>query len=355
MVRHIKELDGLRGLLALWVFLYHVLAITGLWDRLPKALAAVVDGARAVDVFIILSGFVITHLLMQARETYPVFITRRFLRLWPVLTVCIAVSLVMQAIGLMPIQGEPLFAHILAHATMMHSAIPTPWLPGSAGAILNPAWSISLEWQFYLVAPLFIRSSWTATARIVLVSVAALMAFRLLAPRLAGYFESGFLPLHASFFWVGIMCNLGYRGLTTAYRQQAVLVLITALFAALIFLPIAFGIGIVLWLTVLLALLSADQNRFCAAARGFFNAWPVVWLGEASYPIYLCHEIAIWPSMRLLDQLLSGWPLTVAVLAVSAPIVLGFSALLHRFVELPGIAFGKQITLGTPASQPQRS
>lgn len=46
--------------------------------------------------------------------------------------------------------------HALAHLFMMHGAVPNDVLPHSEYAFNMPAWSISLEWQFYLVAPLFI-------------------------------------------------------------------------------------------------------------------------------------------------------------------------------------------------------
>jgi peptidoglycan/LPS O-acetylase OafA/YrhL len=121
---YVTEFCGLRGLLALWVFAYHTVAIAGVWDRLPAIVGTRLDGAKAVDVFIILSGFVITSLLMQERESFGVFITRRFLRLWPVFIICIAAALGLQAVGLMPIRGEPLLAHILVHTTMLHGAVP---------------------------------------------------------------------------------------------------------------------------------------------------------------------------------------------------------------------------------------
>jgi peptidoglycan/LPS O-acetylase OafA/YrhL len=80
----IPELEGLRGLLAAWVFAFHFLVIGGHWDRLPPRLQAVLDGGRAVDVFLILSGFVITGTLLSKRDGYWQFIFRRFLRIYPV-------------------------------------------------------------------------------------------------------------------------------------------------------------------------------------------------------------------------------------------------------------------------------
>src|SRR4026209_1050430 len=86
-MKHIKEFDGLRGLLAMWVFATHILELG------PYASAAALIRAHlAVDIFIILSGFVIFHLLSTG-EDYRAFITRRWFRLFPVFAVCFLIAL----------------------------------------------------------------------------------------------------------------------------------------------------------------------------------------------------------------------------------------------------------------------
>jgi peptidoglycan/LPS O-acetylase OafA/YrhL len=65
---YVPELEGLRGILALWVFIYHALSISGVWNRIPPKAAEVLNGNQAVCVFIILSGFVITVLLATTRD-----------------------------------------------------------------------------------------------------------------------------------------------------------------------------------------------------------------------------------------------------------------------------------------------
>ena len=88
-LHRLPELDGLRGLLAVWVWLYHAPYISGDWNSLPEVVRTFLGGDKAVDVFIILSGFVISLLLLREREPYRTFLWRRFLRLYPVYIVCL--------------------------------------------------------------------------------------------------------------------------------------------------------------------------------------------------------------------------------------------------------------------------
>ena len=71
--------------MAWWVVAGHALRLTGTAQWLPAPVAKVVMKTDiAVNVFIIVSGFVITHLLMNARESYSQYIWRRFLRIAPI-------------------------------------------------------------------------------------------------------------------------------------------------------------------------------------------------------------------------------------------------------------------------------
>ena len=77
-------LDGLRGWLAWTVVLDHIVFFSGFglpWISRGQAQLA---GVCAVMIFIILSGFVITHLVLEKKEPYGLYIARRALRIYPV-------------------------------------------------------------------------------------------------------------------------------------------------------------------------------------------------------------------------------------------------------------------------------
>ena len=139
--------------------------ITGARDHVQLAVSA---------GLVIVSGlFVITHVILQKQESYWPYITRtifsnfsivrrdvrdRLLHQWP------AGGSAQQPRRLRlhakceryRVEKAHLPMHALAHLFMMHGAVPNDVLPHSEYAFNMPAWSISLEWQFYLVAPLFI-------------------------------------------------------------------------------------------------------------------------------------------------------------------------------------------------------
>src|SRR6185369_4221145 len=91
-MKYVREFDGVRGLLALWVLLAHAIEL-GPFSHIAGHLRP----QFAVDIFIILSGFVIFHLLSQG-EDYATFITRRFFRLFPVFAVCFLFALVLRTV-----------------------------------------------------------------------------------------------------------------------------------------------------------------------------------------------------------------------------------------------------------------
>ena len=170
----LQAIEGLRAYLALWVVLGHVLWAAGFRkEDFSGVMLLIRTPEFAVDVFIIVSGFVIFLALDAKRDDYFRFVLRRFFRIFPLFILLFFVAIPISTITMwnathasqyltpadmkfdqMLTWWDNLRWHVPLHLMMLHGAIPEKLLPGAPGAFLIPAWSVSLEWQFYLVAPL---------------------------------------------------------------------------------------------------------------------------------------------------------------------------------------------------------
>jgi peptidoglycan/LPS O-acetylase OafA/YrhL len=101
------------------------------------------------------------------------------------------------------------FAHLGLHLTLLHGLVPNSLVPFASGTLLTPAWSLSLEWQFYLVAPLLVAAL-TGQNRVLRWSIAlALTAAAALLARQAAFTwsYSSFLLQVSGYFVVGVLCR----------------------------------------------------------------------------------------------------------------------------------------------------
>lgn len=329
---HLQEIDGLRGILAVWVLLYHVLTISGAWLQVPVRLQSFIDGGKAVDVFIILSGFVITSLLIDRRERYAVYIFRRFVRLYPCYAVCITVALIFQQLGTMPLNYlvADLPKHLFAHALMLHGVVPQPLLHNPAGAILNPAWSVSLEWQFYLLAPLSILFFKRGFIGVAGATVLCIVAYRVVAPSASSFgFTEAFLPFKIQYFWVGAASFFAVRnGIGSAALSLPLL-------GALMFISYTTYFGLVVWLLFLFIM------TYRRSILSFLKSPLMLWLGSISYPVYLVHEPIIWSvkfGLGTMKSVESG----AVTLVVALPASLLLAHIIHRWIEAPSIRWGRK-------------
>jgi len=152
---HIQELDGFRAIAILWVFVMHM--FYGWAPRPPKgftlmpsALIGVVGhGWLGVDLFFLLSGFLITGILLDSRGTpnyFRNFYARRVLRIVPLYFTCIAV-MALAFRGFASYFGLSLL-FLANFARVFHARIPH-----------GPStfWSLAIEEHFYLIWPLLVR------------------------------------------------------------------------------------------------------------------------------------------------------------------------------------------------------
>src|SRR5262249_23229097 len=157
--RRITELDGLRGLAILFVLVYHYAN----FDVAPHSLFYYLSLPQrltwtGVDLFFVLSGFLIGGILIDQRESsqyfFP-FYLRRFHRIFPIYYIFIASLFIRTMVwprwalsaSAMPLWPYPFFLQTLLSPVVMTFG------PAWSGA----TWSLAIEEQFYLLLPLAVR------------------------------------------------------------------------------------------------------------------------------------------------------------------------------------------------------
>lgn len=264
------EIDGLRALAVVAVVLFHA--------RVP----GFEGGFVGVDVFLVLSGYLIAQQL-RARPDVTAFLVRRIRRLMPMMLVVCLASVPFAWMLLLPAQfkdfGQSLVAGPLFLGNLLFWQEAGYFAETAAAKPHLHLWSLGLEGQFYLAMPFLILLRKGGLALLAAVSFgfcvwaswhAPATAFFLLPARLWEFLAGALLALYA------------YRG--AAWLVPLGLVLIGA---AILLLDGAMAIP------GALALLPVAGTVAVLAAQpspGVLTVAPVVWLGRLSYSIYLWHH-----------------------------------------------------------------
>jgi peptidoglycan/LPS O-acetylase OafA/YrhL len=354
-MKRLECLDGLRGVLAVYVMLGHMAPFAALPAWIELLLS---HGGAAVDVFFILSGLVIVRSLESCGFRARPFLIARATRIFPVFLLMFAAGIAVQplpvSLDAMPWIGPDNLAagiwsegwpstwrpEIAAHLTMTHGLFPDGMLPNVWVSFLGSAWSLSTEWQFYVLALLLGRTR-MGTGRLAMVFLAlaiAGLAWDIVAPD-TWRFSRAFLPNKAHYFALGIA--------SAAWVDQRRARGFVVVLAAVLVLCFAHGNALKLlpplvWTLCLAAQLSPRGLTVVAAPL----RWRAVqWLGALSYPIYLANE-PIQKAMGLaLARFADGNAAVFTVLWLPAGVLIpiGVAALLHRYVEVPVLQWGKAL------------
>lgn len=329
------DIDGLRALAVSIVVVYHAF---------PSVLPG---GFVGVDIFFVISGFLITSI--TAREidngTFSIssFYLRRARRLFPALSVLLVSVLIFGWFALRADELRQLAQHVVAGVTFTSNILlwqETGYFDTASDTKpLLHLWSLSVEEQFYLLFPLVLllssrlkrsRIRWTC---LLWVSSFAVSLVSFLYFPTAGFF----LPF--SRFWeilTGALIAL------VMFQRQHFLSRLThglrtdAVALALMLLGVVTGSiagaypGAWALLPVLGAMLFIATPSSTSPIRKFFRARPVVALGKISYPLYLWH----WP-LLVLPRLQRGAPLDNSEKLLMLSLSVIAAALTYRLLEIP--------------------
>ena len=284
----LRALTTLRFLAALWVVLYTA------WPHLDVAFVpvAVTKGYLGVETFFVLSGFILSHVYLEAagekRFSYGGFLWARLARVYPLHLVTlfgmIGLGLAATVAGLSIDGSLTNWRDLPAHLTLTHA-----WGLATSSAFNHPSWSISAEWAAYLSFPAFAFVAWRLRDRPVLATgLAVAFALGLYAAfqPLAGYslteatFRWGALRI-APCFALGCALYLvhrrgGVRFAGPVALVSGVVVLISASLGLWDAITVLAAGGLILGLG------SLDNAR-----AGVLGSKAGVYLGEISYSIYM--------------------------------------------------------------------
>lgn len=341
---NIRPLTSLRFFAALWVVLFHY------WPKLDVGFtpAVVERGYLGVELFFVLSGFILCHVYLSAfgegRFRYGDFLWNRLARVYPLHLATLA-GMIALGVGA-GLAGIAIDASILRwDALPANLLLVQAWGFAPAAAFNHPSWSISAEWFAYLTFPAFAFAAWAMRTRPWLYAGMTLAALAVLYPAFEAL--TGLRLTQATIAWGALRivpCFALGCAMHALWRSGAVRSLksaaLGALFSGAGVLAVAasgapdvmavagFG-GLILCLAGL-----AQHGSTFASQAGF------VYLGEISYSTYMIcvpwkiiFVNAAAKMLNLADEKLP-WPVWLVFLVAVVPL----SAASYHLIEKPARA-----------------
>jgi peptidoglycan/LPS O-acetylase OafA/YrhL len=352
--RHVPQLDGLRFLAILGVLVTHEWQL----GPYPWIFGGIAWGSVGVRLFFVLSGFLITGILLDCRRRVEQagarrsvlirrFYVRRFLRIYPLYYGVLA-GLILLGVSA---PARQLWPWLMSYTTNIYIWQHQQWI-GPLGIF----WTLAVEEQFYLLWPFlvfFVPRRWLVPVLIGMISLAPI--FRLWA----GIHEPGDLTwagYTSGTFTLAVLDSLGMGALLailshrdpSGERLQRWLnhvALPVGGAAVLALLVLSYYLGPTIHyalgetaLALVLAWLVGSASRGFRGPVGRFLEWrPVTYLGKVSYGIYVLHPFVplgfVWVAHRLGTEY-TGSPRFVNFLLVSVATA-GLAALSWQLFEGP--------------------
>lgn len=371
------SLTGLRGIAALWVFVFHIRSFTEASNQLDLFGLTIdfsslfsMGGIDGVHIFFVLSGFLLSIPFIRWLEgdaAYPPlgkYYIRRVLRVFPAYYAqlfCLLLAAYFWGNG-WPLSLTEFVLHLLMFLRV------EPWF-------INPLegvwWTLPTEFSFYLVLPLFallckrIGIVWGVILAIMLTVLFRYMLYQTVANQGTGMIiaKTERFPGHFSLFVIGMGTSYLF------YRLKKMHYTVNQFYLSLI---LAIGLFGIYFAANRLSYWAVNGQYFSGhysyfvwnSANAIFLAcvifvaanqyWLCRWLlanrlclflGTISYSIYLWH----FPVMRFAKQhlFIEGYTNNMQHLFISFPLVIIVSAISYQFVEAPAMRWGSKITKST--------
>ena len=354
------ELDVLRFFAFLAVFIFHFNRPVQLYVQhgIPRAVALAVTGLSeggvfGVDLFFVLSAYLITELLLREKAEcgsldVKGFYLRRILRIWPLYFFYIGVAMI-------PVfnPGHVLtWRHVAAYLLLAGnwSVIAWGW---PLRSIINPLWTVSIEEQFYLVWPPIVRG----LARNRIATAAVVMLVLSTATRI------GVVAFHGGMnsVWCNTVCRLDpiaagiliaavLHGGRANFHPAARIAMLLCGIAPLVFVANVWKIhepARLEWLPTLVGfpLVAASCTLIVLAALGSRLPLPrpLLYLGKISYGLYVFHPLGNVLSGMLIPVHSAFLQLALRPIAALA-VTIALAAASYAFLETPFLRLKKRFS-----------
>jgi peptidoglycan/LPS O-acetylase OafA/YrhL len=381
------ELDVLRFFAFFMAYVHHSLPhqaefylAMGVSPGIAKAIAAIgATGAFGVNLFFLLSAYLITELLIRERERFGhidlrAFYIRRILRIWPLYFIFLAFACALQWI--VPSQ------HIGWRAMLAFIFLGGNWwvfFVGFPASVIFPLWSLSVEEQFYIVWPVTMRRLgargllWAAAVMLALANVTRwyLAAHHAWEQRI---WTHSFVQLDA--IALGVALAVLLRGRSPRLDPLARVALFVAGFACfavsanyfqikedpLTVSRVVLGYPLAAFgaLLVFLSALGILDGQPAPGARKtggeadgaedpFARIWhwtgaPLTYLGRVSYGLYMFHIVGLLIADHILPNEISSLGRFLLRTALAFAITVGFAAASYRWLEMPFLTLKQRFT-----------
>lgn len=355
--KYLSNLTPLRGIAAMWVVIFHFSEIVAKFVSTDRSFL-LEKGYLMVDLFFIMSGFIIYHVYHQSfisnisANHFRQFIVARFARVYPLhfVTLLLLILITVPVVGWDPLFNNP-------------RAIPTNLLLIHSFGIHKlynwnvPSWSISAEWWAYMVFPflaVFInRKKSMALILLALFAVLAYLSIIFWLPRVNVFdpsapqrhnldvtFDYGFLRGLAGFI-CGMLLYKAYEAgiLVKGFQKDISAVVVMAVCILSMHFGWNDGFDIILFipLVFVFAINNGRLHKLC-------NSWIAQYLGKISYSIYLMQLfplIPLWAGIKLPGLIYaehsastSFWT-GVGYCLIYLILVIGLSSLTYYTIEKP--------------------
>ncbi len=358
-MKRISQLDGIRGIAILLVLIWHYIQnqiINVAQDEtllyyFARVLSLTWSG---VDLFFVLSGFLITGILIENHKSdnyFTVFYIRRICRILPLYYLLLILFF---SISFSRFSTKPEFSWLfydpfplLSYATFTQNIL--MGIRGDFGPQwLAITWSLAVEEQFYLFIPLLIR--YVHPKRVFFVLLLIIFAAPVFRGMYPDFFTFVNTPFRADSLLSGCVLAIAVRSpmfirLVNQHKDFLISLFIIFLCGAgvMTIRPQLFGIFNHFWLAGLYSLFILITLVFADSVFGkILSNKILVYLGTLSYGIYMFHQIV----SGLLHGFIGGSVphittyVDLIITVVSLCLTLLLAALSYRYVELPFLKFG---------------